>query len=639
MRRSGASTSSWARSRDVRARAARLIDIPPLELAGLRGSLADLRRDAGDLPSPSELAALYAGLRRAASREGQPLLEVSTGVGLAFLVSARTLGRQHVLLPYREDWQPLRTEGFAAYARRVARPYGEAMAGHFDVARPSWTERALTRLRRWALAFHTVKRLVLALALLLCAVAPGPRAPQHRCPGVGPTCPPSTGAPIRRPPSASTSSTPSPPARPTASPSGPRDSSATPPQSTPGGGARIPRARRVSILHTFPAATPPSAATRPLARPAVHVRDRRQERLFARAAAARDRACVPPGGEGLPRLLRRANGPDRSRADLRRGGRGASRPVRYGHCLPRLVRRRATGTTSASSSRRTSSCTRSAPWTADRRRTAAASGHVCDGGTDLMTATLEDGQLETRVLDVGRNDYYGHGGSWDDVQDSRFLERLDSPDRTTPGGADAAGHYERPKRHGAPDVEGRHRRRRPRVVPRSTRDGVFAEEPCTRRDRRLRGPAREHERLCRRDRSTRSGRMSPRRCSLRFNAGLGVVDAGRQAACATPSSRPIRSPPSSCASSRNRVVVSWKAGDATAAAARLPRPRRHAKLTSTVKPLVTLDTREGCRANVCGSRRGRPGRQHRPGDDDPGTAACGSRARVWRPAECGTGAA
>ena len=67
-----------------------------------------------------------------------------------------------------------------------------------------------------------------------------------------------------------------------------------------------------------------------------------------------------------------------------------------------------------------------------------ASGHVCDGGTDLMTATLENGPLESRVLDVGRNDYYGHGGSWDDVQDSRFLERLDSPGQGRPGDADAA---------------------------------------------------------------------------------------------------------------------------------------------------------------------------------------------------------
>ena len=132
---------------------ARLIDIPPLELAALRNSIADLRRNAGELPSPRELAALYAGLRRTAGREQQSLLEVSAGIGLAFLVSARTLGREHVVLPYREDWQPLRTEGFAAYSRRVARPYSEAMAGHFDAERLSWTERALTRLRRWALGF------------------------------------------------------------------------------------------------------------------------------------------------------------------------------------------------------------------------------------------------------------------------------------------------------------------------------------------------------------------------------------------------------------------------------------------------------------------------------------------------------
>jgi hypothetical protein len=51
-------------------------------------------------------------------------------------------------VPYREDWEPLREEGFGAYARRIARPYGEAMAGHFDPQRPSWTERAFARLRR-----------------------------------------------------------------------------------------------------------------------------------------------------------------------------------------------------------------------------------------------------------------------------------------------------------------------------------------------------------------------------------------------------------------------------------------------------------------------------------------------------------
>jgi hypothetical protein len=128
----------------------RLVDIPPLELAQLRASLDELRGSAEDLPTPDELAGLYAGLRRQAARERRPLLEVSAGMGLAFLASARTVGEQHVVVPYREDWRPLRAEGFAAYARRVSRPYAEAMTSHFDVDRETWTERALSRLRRRA---------------------------------------------------------------------------------------------------------------------------------------------------------------------------------------------------------------------------------------------------------------------------------------------------------------------------------------------------------------------------------------------------------------------------------------------------------------------------------------------------------
>jgi hypothetical protein len=127
---------------------ARLVDLPPLELAQLRKSVAELRSSAGDLPSPQELATLYEGLKRTAARERRPLLEVSSGVGLAFLLSARQVGREHVVVPYREDWQPLRREGFAAYARRIAVPYQAAVEGHFDPERRTWTERALARVRR-----------------------------------------------------------------------------------------------------------------------------------------------------------------------------------------------------------------------------------------------------------------------------------------------------------------------------------------------------------------------------------------------------------------------------------------------------------------------------------------------------------
>jgi hypothetical protein len=129
---------------------ARLVDIPPLELAALRDSLAEIRRDAASLPSPDELARVFDGLREAARRERASLLEVSVGVGLAFFNSARHVGRQHLLDPYAEDLRPLRAEGLGAYARRVSRPYADAVARHFDAETHTLTERGLGRLRRGA---------------------------------------------------------------------------------------------------------------------------------------------------------------------------------------------------------------------------------------------------------------------------------------------------------------------------------------------------------------------------------------------------------------------------------------------------------------------------------------------------------
>jgi hypothetical protein len=128
---------------------ARLIDVPPLEVEGMRASLAELRSHADSLPSAEELAALYAGLRRKAAEEDRSLLEVSSGVGLAFLSAAQKVSGEHIVVPYREDWQPVRDEGFAAYARRVGDPYRRAISQHFAADHPSRTERLLERLAAW----------------------------------------------------------------------------------------------------------------------------------------------------------------------------------------------------------------------------------------------------------------------------------------------------------------------------------------------------------------------------------------------------------------------------------------------------------------------------------------------------------
>ena len=127
-------------------RTARLIDIPPLELAELRRSLVELRDETESLPSPGELAALFGGLQRQARRERRSLLDVSTGFGLAFLISGSKVGREHLVVPYREDWQPVLHEGLADYARRVAAPYARAVTEHLDPARETHTERLLEKL-------------------------------------------------------------------------------------------------------------------------------------------------------------------------------------------------------------------------------------------------------------------------------------------------------------------------------------------------------------------------------------------------------------------------------------------------------------------------------------------------------------
>ena len=51
--------------------------------------------------------------------------------------------------------------------------------------------------------------------------------------------------------------------------------------------------------------------------------------------------------------------------------------------------------------------------------------HTCDNEGDLMFPAVGGGPLSVKALDPGRNDYYGHAGTWLDTQDSAWLVRLD----------------------------------------------------------------------------------------------------------------------------------------------------------------------------------------------------------------------
>jgi Divergent InlB B-repeat domain len=48
-------------------------------------------------------------------------------------------------------------------------------------------------------------------------------------------------------------------------------------------------------------------------------------------------------------------------------------------------------------------------------------GHPCDSLLDLLYPYASTDALAAMALDVGRDDYYGHGGAWPDLQDSGWL--------------------------------------------------------------------------------------------------------------------------------------------------------------------------------------------------------------------------
>lgn len=48
-------------------------------------------------------------------------------------------------------------------------------------------------------------------------------------------------------------------------------------------------------------------------------------------------------------------------------------------------------------------------------------GHPCDSALDLLWPFYDARTLDATLLDVGRDDYYAHGGAWFDVQESRWL--------------------------------------------------------------------------------------------------------------------------------------------------------------------------------------------------------------------------
>jgi hypothetical protein len=124
------------------------IDLVPTSLRDLRAAWEQLRDHVADLPDAGRLAALFADLQAAATREGRSLMQISALVALGAMRAGIQLGQVHVFAFYRDTLSTIAAEGLPVYLRRLSAPYLVGAIGHLDRRRDSYTQRLLRRLPR-----------------------------------------------------------------------------------------------------------------------------------------------------------------------------------------------------------------------------------------------------------------------------------------------------------------------------------------------------------------------------------------------------------------------------------------------------------------------------------------------------------
>jgi hypothetical protein len=137
------------------------VDVPPLNLPGVRASWQELQRQAADLPDAAGLEGIFAQLRLAASREERSLLELSSMVGLGAARAGMNLGDAHIFDYYRHALRTIVEEGLLSFLRRTSTPYLVRAGSHFDPRSSTYSERLLRRraARRSSLAGQTAPQL------------------------------------------------------------------------------------------------------------------------------------------------------------------------------------------------------------------------------------------------------------------------------------------------------------------------------------------------------------------------------------------------------------------------------------------------------------------------------------------------
>jgi hypothetical protein len=123
------------------------VDVPPLNVSGLRTSWQELQRRVADLPDAAGLEKIFADLRLAARQEDRSVLEISSMVALGAVRSGVRLGSVHIFDYYRHALPTIVEEGLLSFLRRTSTPYLKRAGSHFDPRSSTHSERLL---RRWS---------------------------------------------------------------------------------------------------------------------------------------------------------------------------------------------------------------------------------------------------------------------------------------------------------------------------------------------------------------------------------------------------------------------------------------------------------------------------------------------------------
>ena len=123
------------------------VDVPPLNVSGLRTSWQELQRRVADLPDAAGLEKIFADLHLAARQEDRSVLEISSMVALGAVRSGVRLGSVHIFDYYRHALPTIVEEGLLSFLRRTSTPYLRRAGSHFDPRSSTHSERLL---RRWS---------------------------------------------------------------------------------------------------------------------------------------------------------------------------------------------------------------------------------------------------------------------------------------------------------------------------------------------------------------------------------------------------------------------------------------------------------------------------------------------------------